>query len=103
MEKKEGWKPGYFLHKGMEKVKGDSEQVQLALPPPTPPVEMPGESFGAGSSAAAELGADDIVPASTPLSAMPMFTTTSEPFYLNVVVVDSSAAVAKQVKVIQGS
>jgi hypothetical protein len=87
----------------MDKVKGDSEQVQLALPPPTPPVEMPCESLGAGSSAAAEMGAGDIVPASTTLSAMPMFTTTSEPFYLNVVVVDSSAAVAKQVKFIQGS
>lgn len=94
MEKKEGWTPGHFLKKGMEKVKGSGTEEASPLPPSA----QAEDSFSARSFAAAELGGDELVPGPAPLSAMPMFTTTSEPFYLNVVVVDSSAAVAQQVE-----
>jgi len=95
MNNKDGWKPGHFLKKGIEKVKGDSPPEQQDMSSSALTDEAPGKDNG--SNAAAELGNDEHDTSIAPLSAMPMLTATSEPFYLNVVVVDSSAAVAQQV------
>lgn len=95
MNNKDGWKPGHFLKKGIEKVKGDSPPEQQDMSSSTLTDEVPGKDNG--SSAASEPGTDEHDASIGPLSAMPMLTATSEPFYLNVVVVDSSAAVAQQV------
>ena len=99
MNNKDGWKPGHFIKKGIEKVKGDSPPEQQDMSSLTPTNETPDKDNEAVavSSAAAEMGNGEQGSNNPPLSAMPMLTATSEPFYLNVVVVDSSAAVAQQV------
>jgi len=111
---KEGWKPGHFIKKGVEKVK-DAKAGFAEAEPTTKaddevtfePVSMAAEPAaaqasgdGGGAASFAEVhGDEDVVPHTDGLlSHMDMFFgSQAAPFYLNIVVVDSSAAVASQV------
>jgi hypothetical protein len=88
---------GHFLKKAGEKLNharaGDTDDTSpnppLASTPPTPS-QPPAPS-------AAELEHDDIIPrGSASLSMRPFFAAESEPFYLNIVVVDSAQAVQEK-------
>ena len=93
-----GWKPGHFIKKGAAAIKKGSGSSSADQPPSPPPPVNTTPPSAAAAVAAAEAPVVKSPPPAAAAVDRPMALTMSEPFYLNIVVVDSSAAVASQVQ-----
>lgn len=88
---------GHFLKKAGEKLNAKSDGGSSA---PAPAPEAAAAAQVVPPQAAVETVKDDVVPRDSPSFAMsPFFASESEPFYLNIVVVDSAQAVQTKLDV----
>lgn len=96
MSSEEKWKPGHFIKKALNKSE-DSPPQTTSMNTETPKSDAIAPQQTAPPAAPACEESSDLLPRDSSLASMPFFATESEPFYLNIVVVDSSQAVEQQV------